>query len=86
MKNKILAFTILLITMISCQDKTKEKLDDAKNAVTEEVTTTIDSAKIKAEAKIDSIKEKAKTKMDSVVIKSADEIEKAAKKMKESVK
>jgi len=85
MKKILLSFAFVAIIM-SCQDKTKDKLEDAKNAVTEEVNETIDSAKIKAKAKLDSVKEKAKTKMDSAVIKSANKMEEAAKKLKESVK
>lgn len=74
------------LTLVSCQDKTKEKLENAKDAFTKEVKETIDSAKIKAETKFDSVKEKAKSRMDSVKIKSAEKLEEAAEKLKESVK
>lgn len=74
-KKIILSLALVSIVLVACQDKTKEKLDDAKVAVTEEVKETIDSAKIKAQTKIDSAK-----------IKSAEKLEEAAKKLKESVK
>ncbi|MCA6423581.1 MAG: hypothetical protein IM568_12310 [Flavobacterium sp.] len=77
-----LAFVALLA---SCQDKTKEKLDEAKEAITKELTTSIDSAKIKAEAKLDTLKDKANSKVDSIKLRSAEKIEEAAKKLKESV-
>ena len=82
----VLACFASSLILVSCQDKTKEKLEDAKDAVTEEVTATIDSAKIKAASEFDSVKEKAKTKIDSAKIKSAERLEAAAKKLKESVK
>ena len=78
-----LAFVALLI---SCQEKTKEKFEEARDAVAKDITTTLDSAKIKAAARMDTLKAKAKIKIDSAKIKSADRLEKAAEKIKESVK
>ena len=83
---KIILSLALASLFVGCKEETKEKLDDAKNAITEEVTATIDSAKVKAETEFDSVKEKAKTKLDSAKIKSAEKLEAAAKKLKESVK
>jgi F0F1-type ATP synthase assembly protein I len=42
------------------------------------VITTIDSAKIKAEAKLDTLKDKANAKIDSLKLKSAEKMEEAA--------
>ena len=85
-KKIILTLALATVILVSCQDKTKEKLEDAKDAVTEEVKAKIDSAKVKAETEFDSVREKAKTKLDSAKIKSAEKLEAAAKKLKESVK
>jgi ElaB/YqjD/DUF883 family membrane-anchored ribosome-binding protein len=74
------------LTLVSCQDKTQEKLQDAGKAITEEVEASVDSAKIKAEAKLDTLKEKANAKIDSAKLRSAAKMEEAAKKLKESVK
>lgn len=38
-------------TLIACKDNTVEKVDEAKDAVTEDFKTAFDSAKIKAEKK-----------------------------------
>jgi hypothetical protein len=84
-KKLILSFAILLI-LASCKDETKEKLDAAQDALTEEVIEKIDSAKIKAESRLDSIKEQTKAKIDSAKIKSAAKLEEAARKLKESAK
>ncbi len=78
-----LAFTAVLI---SCQEKTREKLDEAGDAVVEDVTTTMDSAKIKAEARLDTLKDRANARIDSVKIKNAERLEEEAKKLRESVK
>lgn len=74
MRKIILSFALIAL-LASCKDETKEKLDAASDAVTEEVKETIDSAGIKAKAE-----------MDTVKIKSAKKLEEAAKKLKESAK
>ena len=43
-------------TLIACKDNTVEKVDEAKDAVTEDFKTAFDSAKIKAEKSLDSVK------------------------------
>lgn len=85
MKKTILSLAFLGV-LASCQDKTKEKIDDATEAVTEDVKTIIDSAKLKAEAKMDTLKEKANAKVDSIKVKAVDKMEESAKKLKESIK
>ena len=47
MKNLFLSLALVTV-LVSCKEETKEKLDAAKDAVTEEVKSNIDSAKIKA--------------------------------------
>lgn len=84
MKN-IFATLVFIALLVSCKPETKEKLDDAKNAIGTEIKETIDSATIKAETALDSTKIKVKSKVDTIVVKSAQKVEEAAKKVKESV-
>jgi len=77
---------VFLVSLVSCKPETKEKLDDAKNAIGTEIKETIDSATIKAETVIDSTHIKVKSKVDTLVAKGAQKVEEAAKKVKESVK
>ena len=76
---KIFLSLAFIAVLASCKETTQEHLDKAKDALTEDVTATIDSAKIKAQKKLDSIKENAKSKIDSAKIKSAEKMEEAAK-------
>jgi hypothetical protein len=84
-KKLIVSFALIAL-LASCKDETKEKLDAAQDAVTEEVKETIDSAKIEAQRRLDSIKERTKAKIDTAKVKSATKLEEAAKKLKESAK
>ena len=61
---KIILLLCVATLLLSCKTETKEKLEEAKEAITSEMEENIDSAKIKAETKFDSIKEKAKTKKE----------------------
>jgi len=87
-----LAFTAVVVcfasslTLVSCQEKTKEKIEDARDAIGQEVTTSMDSVQMKAEARMDSLKQKANAKVDSIKIRSAEKMQEAAQKLKESVK
>lgn len=85
MKNLFLSLALVTL-LVSCKEQTKEKLDAAKDAVTEEMKNNIDSAKIKAAIELDSLKQKTKSKVDSLKVKSAEQMEETAKKLKESVK
>ena len=49
MKKAILTVAMLAVVLVSCQDKTKEKLDEAKDAVSKEVEQKVDSITDKAE-------------------------------------
>lgn len=82
---KIVLSLALTALLVSCKNETQEKLDAAKDAVTEEMKEGIDSAKVRAEKKLDSLKEKTKATIDSAKIKSAEKMEATAKKLKESV-
>ena len=75
MKKIVLALALSTL-LFSCKEETKEKLEDAKEAVSSEVKEGIDSAKAKAEKEL----------VDTVVVKSAEKLETTAKKLKESVK
>ena len=83
---KIIVTLGFIALLISCKPETKEKLDDAKNAVGLEIKETIDSAKIKAETTLDSTKIKIESKMDTIVSKGAQKVEEAAQKVKKSIK
>jgi F0F1-type ATP synthase membrane subunit b/b' len=85
MKQIILTLCVATLLM-SCKPETKQKLEEAKDAVTSDVKASLDSAKVKAKIRLDSIKENAKTKMDSIKLKSANTMEEAAKNLKETVK
>jgi hypothetical protein len=75
MKKAILTVAMLAVVLVSCQDKTKEKLDEAKDAVSTEV-----------EQKVDSITEKAEDAIDTTKAKAGEALEKGAKKMEEAGK
>lgn len=83
---KIILGVVLATLLISCKEETKEKLENARDAVGSEMKEAIDSVKIKTNMKLDSVRENAKNNMDSVKIKSAARMEAAAKNLKESVK
>ena len=54
MKKTILAVAFMAVAMVSCQDKTKDKLEDAKEAVGAEVEQKMDTVAEKVEKAIDS--------------------------------
>jgi F0F1-type ATP synthase membrane subunit b/b' len=78
-----LAFAALLI---SCKEETKDKLEDATDAVAAEVVEAVDSAKVKTETMVDSAKTEVKDKLEDVVEKGAEKVGNAADKVKEAVK
>lgn len=85
MKKIIISLALASIILVSCQEKTKEKLEDAKEAIGTEVEQKMDTfgKKIdtlghKIEIAADSLKSKTK--------KATEKIEEGAKKVKESVK
>ena len=63
MKNIILSISIALL-LISCKEETKDKLKEAKEALSLEMKNAVDSVKTKAETALDSVKTKAKSDLD----------------------
>lgn len=78
MKKTILTVAFVAIAMVSCKDNTKEKMEDASDAIKTEVTQEMDTLADKAETAADS----AKAKTAKVLEKSAEKIDKAAEKLK----
>lgn len=82
MKNTILALAFMAIAMVSCQDKTKEKIEDAREAVGAEVDQKMDTATDKVEKAIDS----TQSKTGQILEKGAEKLNKAAGKLEEASK
>ena len=80
---KIFLGILLATTMLSCQEETKQKVKEASEAVGADLKQAADSAKIKAQKAIDSSKVGEKAKV--LIGKGAEQVEKGAKKIKESV-
>ncbi|MEO8234316.1 MAG: hypothetical protein ABI549_02780 [Flavobacterium sp.] len=85
MKKLILSFAIATL-IFSCKEETKDKVEIATEAVTSDVTESVDSAKIKTETVLDTVKSKTEEKLKNVVDKGADKVIEAADKVKKSVK
>lgn len=82
MKKTILAAAFMLLAMASCQDKTKDKIEDAKKAVGAEVEQKIDTVSKKVEKAIDS----TQLKTGKILEKGAEKLNEAADKLKEASK
>jgi len=83
---KIIVSLALASLFFACKEETKDKMEEATEAFSNDVKDVVDSAKIKAETKLDTMKAKANAEIDSVKLKSAAKMEAAAKKLNESVK
>jgi phage-related minor tail protein len=75
MKKTILVAILLGFAVVSCQQKTKEKVGETTNAISEEV-----------EQKVDTITANAENIVDSTQLKTGEALEKGAKKMDEAGK
>jgi hypothetical protein len=82
MRKIILGLAFLAVVTVSCKEETKEKLDEAKEAVTSEVEEKIDTATVKVEKAVDTLQ----AKTSKVLEKGAEKLDKAADKMKEAAK
>lgn len=82
MRKTILAIAFMLVAMVSCQDKTKDKIEDAKEAVGAEVEQKMDTVAKKVETAIDS----TQSKTGKVLEKGAEKLDKAAEGLKEAAK
>ena len=82
MKKTILAIVFMAVAVVSCQDKTKDKLEDAHEAVDAEVNQKLDTVSQKIENAIDS----TQSKTGQLLEKGAKNLDKAAGKLKEASK
>ena len=83
MKKLILLFAFIAI-FAACKNETNEKVIEATKAVSSDMKVVLDSAKVKAAKVIDTAKVKSQVK--NAIGKGAEQLEKGAKKLKESVK
>lgn len=82
MKKTILAVAFMAIAMVSCQDKTKEKVEDATEAVGTEMDQKVDTMTTNVNSAVDTTKVKAGEAME----KAGNKMEKAGEKIKEAAK
>jgi F0F1-type ATP synthase membrane subunit b/b' len=82
MRKTILAVAFMVVAMVSCQDKTKDKLEDAREAVGSEVEQKMDTVAEKVETAIDS----TQSKTGKILEKGAEKLDNAADKLKEAAK
>eukprot|EP01038_Epipyxis_sp_PR26KG_P020086 gene20086-28429_t len=82
MKKTILAVAFMAVAMVSCQDKTKDKVEDATEAVDTEMEQKIDTVAEKTESVIDT----AKVKAGEALEKAGEEVKEAGEKLKEAAK
>jgi hypothetical protein len=83
MKKIILSLAVVSL-LISCKEETTEKVKEATKAVSADLKQATDSAKVKAKKVLDSTKMGEKAKV--LIIKGAEQVEKGAKKVQETVK
>lgn len=82
MKKTILAIAFMAVALVSCQEKTKDKIEDAHEAVGHEVEQKLDTVSQKLQTVIDS----TQSKTGKLLEKGARNLDKTADKLKESAK
>ncbi|MEO8515998.1 MAG: hypothetical protein ABI426_04600 [Flavobacterium sp.] len=82
MKKTLLTLAFVAALMVSCKEKTEEKIDDAADAVGTEMTDAADSTA----AKMDKAADTVAAKVDKAVETGAAKVEEVAKDVKESAK
>ncbi len=82
MKKTILAVAFMAVAMVSCQDKTKDKVEDATQAVGTEMEQKMDTVAEKTETAVDTTKAKAGEALE----KAGEETKEAGEKLKEAAK
>ena len=75
MKKTILAMAFVAVTMVSCQDKTKDKVEDATEAVGNDV-----------EQEMDTLATETGEVIDTVQAKTGEVLEEGGEKLKEASK
>ncbi len=71
---------ILALISVSCKDETKQKIEEANEAVGAEMKEKMDSASVQIDKAIDTLE----SKTGEVLEKGAEKLDKAADKMKEA--
>ena len=82
MKKTILAMAFMAVALVSCQDKTKDKIEEAHKAVGHELEQKLDTVSQKLEKAIDT----TQSKTGKLLEKGAQNLDKAADKLKEAAK
>lgn len=80
MRKVFLGLMILALISVSCKDETKQKIEEANEAVGAEMKEKMDSASVQIDKAIDTLE----SKTGEVLEKSAEKLDKAADKMKEA--
>jgi cell division protein ZapA (FtsZ GTPase activity inhibitor) len=80
MRKVFLGLMILALISVSCKDETKEKIEEANEAVGAEMEEKMDSASVQINKAIDTLE----SKTGEVLEKGAEKLDKAADKMKEA--
>jgi hypothetical protein len=82
MRKIILGLAFLATVTVSCKEETKEKIEDANEAVVSDVKEEMDTAAVKVDNAVDTLQSKTGKALE----KSAEKLDKAADKMKEAAK
>ncbi|WP_445714872.1 hypothetical protein [Flavobacterium sp.] len=80
MRKVFLGLMILALISVSCKDETKQKIEEANEAVGAEMKEKMDSASVQIDKAIDTLE----SKTGEVLEKGAEKLDKAADKMKEA--
>lgn len=80
MRKVFLGLMILALISVSCKDETKQKIEEANEAVGAEMKEKMDSDSVQIDKAIDTLE----SKTGEVLEKSAEKLDKAADKMKEA--
>lgn len=80
MKKTILTLAFVAIALVSCQDKTKEKVNEAAEAIGNDIDQKMDTAAVKIGTAIDTVQSKTAKALD----KGAAKMKEGAENMKEA--
>lgn len=80
MRKVFLGLMILALISVSCKDETKQKIEEANEAVGAEMKEKMDPASVQIDKAIDTLE----SKTGEVLEKGAEKLDKAADKMKEA--
>jgi cell division protein ZapA (FtsZ GTPase activity inhibitor) len=80
MRKVFLGLVVLALISVSCKDETKEKIEEANEAVGAEIEEKMDTASVQIEKAMDTLQ----SKTGDVLEKGAEKLDKAAEDMKEA--